>query len=581
MAYSRRRARPHRFRPQFRLELTSWHAKQFSYATSAARKSTRRKGAVMRVTYSDARRMGSRPISATSAPARCRASPPPAAAASRSRPTAAPRRRAAAAFPALCGDARTAHGDVRTPLYHGAVPLSLIAGPANAGKVELLLDRYLDVARRASRCSSCRTGRTSTRVERELLARRPALSSPGRSAHSTTSSSASRRPAARPRPLRRRAARVRRPPRDRRRGAERARRVGAVAAASPTRSLETIAEVESACSSPDDLDGDARRALRGVPRGARPRSALVDRELLRRIAVERLQSDLDAWHGEPVFAYGFEDLTGAQWALLEALAGAHGRQRVAAVRAGRARRSRRCGAPPRISRVSPAARIEELPPRYARVARIPRSRISSARSSPTRRRRRSRSTARFASSRAPARAARSSSSARSCSRSCAPARRPSRSASSARASSAGGRRSRRRSATLGVPYAVDGEVRLAQTPFGQALAAMLRFAWLGGTRRDLFTFLRSPFSGLERRAVDFVEGRLRGRAIQTPERVVEESEKLRGAPLPALAELRDADDPGRRPCASSRRGCCATRYGLDAPAGRRVVAARPARVRDA
>src|SRR5204862_1629271 len=31
--------------------------------------------------------------------------------------------------------------------------------------------------------------------------------------------------------------------------------------------------------------------------------------------------DLDAWDGSPVFAYGFEDLTGAEWALLQALAG--------------------------------------------------------------------------------------------------------------------------------------------------------------------------------------------------------------------------------------------------------------------
>jgi hypothetical protein len=41
--------------------------------------------------------------------------------------------------------------------------------------------------------------------------------------------------------------------------------------------------------------------------------------------------------------------------------------------------------------------------------------------------------------------------------------------------------------TLGIPYAVDGEVRLAQTPFGQSLISLLRFAWLGGPRRELFT----------------------------------------------------------------------------------------------
>jgi hypothetical protein len=66
-------------------------------------------------------------------------------------------------------------------------------------------------------------------------------------------------------------------------------------------------------------------------------------------------------------------------------------------------------------------------------------------------------------------------------------------------------------------------------------------------RRDAQRPLPLPplagFSGLERRSVDFVEGRLRGNAIQAPERVVDEAERLRGAPLPALAELRDAADP--------------------------------------
>src|SRR6185312_925333 len=51
------------------------------------------------------------------------------------------------------------------------------------------------------------------------------------------------------------------------------------------------------------------------------RIGLWDRDLLRRGAAERLARELDAWDGSPVFAYGFEDLTAAEWSLLEALAG--------------------------------------------------------------------------------------------------------------------------------------------------------------------------------------------------------------------------------------------------------------------
>jgi hypothetical protein len=54
------------------------------------------------------------------------------------------------------------------------VPLSLIAGPANAGKVELLLDRYLaSLDREPVLIVPNRSDVES--VSRELLARRPAL----------------------------------------------------------------------------------------------------------------------------------------------------------------------------------------------------------------------------------------------------------------------------------------------------------------------------------------------------------------------------------------------------------------------
>ena len=42
--------------------------------------------------------------------------------------------------------------------------------------------------------------------------------------------------------------------------------------------------------------------------------------MLRARALERITGDLGAWNAAPVLAYGFEDLTGAEWRLLEALA---------------------------------------------------------------------------------------------------------------------------------------------------------------------------------------------------------------------------------------------------------------------
>ena len=98
--------------------------------------------------------------------------------------------------------------------------------------------------------------------------------------------------------------------------------------------------------------------------------------------------------------------------------------------------------------------------------------------------------------------------------------------------------------TLGVPYALEGHARFDKTPYGQALLSLLRFAWLGGGRGDLYTFLRSPYSSLTRQNVDFLEGRLRGRAVDSPERVEEETIRLRdGQPLAVLEALRSAPSP--------------------------------------
>ena len=146
------------------------------------------------------------------------------------------------------------------------------------------------------------------------------------------------------------------------------------------------------------------------------------------------------------------------------------------------------------------------------------------------------------------------------------------------ARSAGARRSRRRSPGSAFPTPSRGRLRLGQTPFGSALLSLLRFAWLGGGRRDLYAFMRSPYSGLRRDHVDFLEGRLRGRAIHTPERVEEETLKLRGQPLPFLDTLRAGDVQPRSCEARSPRRCSPPPTGWAAHLYRRG-SPRPACVR--
>jgi len=302
--------------------------------------------------------------------------------------------------------------------------------------------------------------------------------------------------------------------------------------------LSCIGELESGLLDPADLGGDLG-SLYAAYRAELDRLELWDRDLMRRSAAERLASDLEAWRGEPVFAYGFEDLTGAEWALVQALAG---RAEVTVSIPYEPGRAAFASLSRTIDDLTGLAdgRIEELPPRFDEVAEPAIAQLERAL---------------FADAPPPA----------------PPIDGAVRFFEGAGTRGAlelvaeevlevirGGTAPERIAvvcpsierwqapletafATLGVPYAIESRLRLDRTPYGQALLALLRFAWLGGGRRDLYAYLRSPYSGLSRTNVDFLEGRLRGRAVESAERVEEETVRLRdGQPLPALEALRTA-----------------------------------------
>jgi len=406
------------------------------------------------------------------------------------------------------------------------VALSLLVGPANAGKVEALLDRYLAaVAREPVLIVPNRSD--VERVERDLLARTGCLLGGAIGTFDDVF---------------RRIARPERPV-----ATEVQQSLVLRRAAGPGRSAgfletlrEAIRELQAGLVAPDDAAGELggfyaayRAELDGL--------GLTDRDLVRARAVERLRGDLEAWHGEPVFAYGFEDLTAAEWGLLEALAGRAEVTVSLPYEPGRPAFASLQRTAEDLAGLAQGA-IEELPARYGEVAHAAIAHVERGLfadepgEAPA-----IEGAVRFFEG-AGARGALElvGEEAAALVRAGTPPDRigvlcPSVEHWRAPLETAFGE--------LGLPYAVEGPVRLPQTALGQALVSMLRFAWLGGSRADLFAFLRSPYSGLTRASVDFVEGRLRGRAISTPDRVEEEAQALRGAPLPALDPIREAASP--------------------------------------
>src|SRR5437588_377880 len=440
--------------------------------------------------------------------------------------------------------------------------LTLLAGPANAGKVALLLERYLDAL--AHEPILIVPNRSDVdRVERELLASCGALLG-GQIGTFDDLFRRLARDGGEHRPVAtdaQRALIVRRAlARAPLTGCTRSARFAGFADALSS----TLGELESGIVDPAELEGDLA-ALYGEYRAELDGLGLWDRDLQRRAAAERVAGEFGAWHGRPVFAYGFEDLTGAQWALLEALAG---RAEVTVSLPYEPGRPAFASLERTASDLSELARprIEELPPRPEvrppALAHLERGLFSGMTSEAPQ----IDGALRFFEG-----AGRRGTLERVAEELLALIRAGTPPEKIALVCP---RVERYRApletalGSLGVPYAIEGQVRFDQTELGRALLSLLRFAWQGGGRGQLYGFLRSPYSGLARASVDWVEGRLRGRAVETGERTEEETMRLRdGHPLPPLELLRKAHTPLRdrlRP--RPRRGdATAPRRGLAVP----------------
>ena len=437
--------------------------------------------------------------------------------------------------------------------------LSVLAGPANAGKVALLLERYLATLEQDPVLIVPYRSDVD-RVERELLATCGALVGGSIGTFDDLFERVARDGGSR-RPIATDAQRnliVR----------------GVVSGASlnglgPSARFAGFAEalggalreLEAGLVDPDELDGDLGR-LYAAYRAELDRLGLWDRDLERRYAVDRISGELESWAGRPVFAYGFEDLTGTQWALLDALAGRADVTVSLPYEPGRAAFASLSGTMDDLGALA-SGRIEELAPRYGEIAPAALAHLErhlfSERPDPGPQLEGAIRFLEGAGQRGTLELV--AEELLDLLRAGVPAEEivlvcPALDRVRAPLETALG--------GLGVPYAFEGRIRLGQTAFGRALLSLLRFEWLGGDRNDLYAFLRSPFSGLTRAHVDYLEGRLRGRAVNERERVIEETLKLRGKRLPILDGFRDEAQPGKA-VQDLATAMVRAAYGLDSP----------------
>jgi ATP-dependent helicase/DNAse subunit B len=299
-----------------------------------------------------------------------------------------------------------------------------------------------------------------------------------------------------------------------------------------------LVEVDGALVEPADL-GEPLAGLVRRYRDELERLGAWDRGALRRYAIRRLTSDLDAWDGRPVLAHGFEDLTAAEWRLLEALAARADVHVSLPYEPGRAVYASLARTAGDLAALAGGA-VLELPARAAEY--LPASLAHLEREL-------------FADE--PGKApldgsirflegaglrgtlelvgeeilvsVRAGTAPEEIAIVC-----PSVDAIRVPLETA--------FASLGVPVAFEGRASLRSTALGHSLLSLLRFAWLAGERPALYAHLRSPYSGLSRRDVDWVEGKLRGRGIVRGDRAVEVTVEQRGGRSIPTFDVAAADE---------------------------------------